>query len=89
MTRLQAEMIAANRPIQFEELKKFLTDEPDEGDYAVVAERLGNTGQAVAVAVHRMRLRYRQLVRSEVANTVSSPSEVEEEMRHLRAALNP
>jgi len=89
MTRLQTEMIAANRPAQFEELKKFLTDEPDEGDYAAVAARLGSTSQAVAVAVHRMRLRYRQLVRSEVANTVSSPAELEEEMYHLRAALNP
>jgi RNA polymerase sigma-70 factor (ECF subfamily) len=89
MTRLQAEMMAANRSTQFEELKKFLADEADEGDYAVVAARLGSTRETVAVAVHRMRLRYRQLVRAEVANTVSSPAELEEEMRHLRAALNP
>jgi RNA polymerase sigma-70 factor (ECF subfamily) len=89
MTRLQAEMMEANRSVQFEELKKFLADEPDEGDYAAAAARLGSTSQAVAVAVHRIRLRYRQLVRAEVANTVSSPAELEEEMRHLRAALNP
>lgn len=89
MTRLQTEMRATNRAAQFEELKKFLAEEPDEGDYAVVAARLGNSSQAVAVAVHRMRLRYRQLVRSEVANTVFSPTEIEEEMGHLRDALNP
>lgn len=89
MARLETEMIAENRSAQFEELKKFLADEPDAGDYAVVAARLGSTNQGVAVAVHRMRLRFRQLVRAEVANTVSSPAELEEEMRHLRAALNP
>ena len=89
MTRLEAEMIAADRSTQFEALRKFLADEPEDGDYDVVAARLGSTSQAVAVAVHRMRVRYRQLVRSEVANTVSSPMEVEEEMRYLWAALNP
>lgn len=89
MARLETEMIAENRSAQFEELKKFLADEPDAGDYAIAAARLGSTNQGVAVAVHRMRLRFRQLVRAEVANTVSSPAELEEEMRHLRAALNP
>jgi len=89
MARLQTEMIAANRSSQYDELKRFLTDEADEGDYAGVAARLGSTGQAIAVAVHRMRHRYRQLVRAEVASTVSSPAELEEEMRYLLAALNP
>lgn len=89
VTRLQAEMITADRSKQFEELKKFLADEPDDGDYHNVAARLGSTAQTVAVAVHRMRARYRQLVRSEVANTVSSPMEVDEEMRYLLSALNP
>lgn len=86
--RLQAEMTDAGRAGQFEHLKKFLTEEPAEGEYLAVATRLDSTSQAVAVAVHRLRQRYRQLVRAEVANTVSSPTEVEEEMRHLLAALN-
>ena len=86
--RLQAEMTDADRAGQFELLKKFLTEEPAEGEYIELAKRLGNSSQAVAVAVHRLRQRYRQLVRAEVANTVSSPTEVEEEMRHLFAALN-
>ncbi len=89
MTRLQEEMADANRSAQFEELKKFLTEEPDGGDYTAVSARLRITSQAVAVAVHRLRQRYRQLVRAEVANTVSTQTEVEEEMRHLLAALNP
>lgn len=88
VVRLQAEMTGADRAGQFDLLKKFLTEEPAAGEYTELAKRLGNTSQAVAVAVHRLRQRYRQLVRAEVANTVSSPTEVEEEMRHLFAALN-
>ena len=42
---------------------------------------------SVAAAVHRLRQRYRELVRAEIANTVASPEEVQEEMRHLFAAL--
>jgi RNA polymerase sigma-70 factor (ECF subfamily) len=88
-SQLREEMAAAGKVEPFEQLKTFLTNEPQEGEYAAVAERLGSTSQAVAVAVHRMRQRYRELVRVEVAHTVSSPLEVEEEMRHLYAALNP
>jgi RNA polymerase sigma-70 factor (ECF subfamily) len=87
--RLRDEMVTAGRASQFEALKTFLTAEPDEGEYATVGERLGCPRQSVAVMVHRMRQRYQELVRAEVANTVSSPIEVEEEMRHLYAALNP
>jgi DNA-directed RNA polymerase specialized sigma24 family protein len=89
VARLQAEMTDAGRARQFEQLKQFLTEDPGDGEYADAARRLESTSQAVAVAVHRMRQRYRQLVRTEVAHTVSSPAEVDEEMRHLYAALNP
>lgn len=88
LKRLEAEMFAAGKQQQFQALKAFLTNEPAEGEYAAVAHRIGGTNQSVAVAVHRLRQRYRELVRAEVAQTVSSPLEVEEEMRHLRAALN-
>lgn len=87
--RLRAEMVRADKGVQFEQTKSFLTDDPRDGDYATVAERLGVPSQSVAVLVHRLRQRYRELVRAEVANTVSSPTEVAEEMRHLYAALNP
>lgn len=89
LTRLREEMESAGKAQQFQALKTFLTNEPDEGDYATVARRLGGTNQSIAVAVHRLRQRYRALVRAEVAHTVSSPIEVEEEMRHLFAALQP
>jgi DNA-directed RNA polymerase specialized sigma24 family protein len=87
-TRLREEAVAAGRALQFEQLKTFLTNEPTAGEYAAAAERLGCNSQVVAVAVHRLRQRYRELVRTEVAHTVSSPLEVAEEMRHLYAALN-
>jgi len=53
-----------------------------------VAQKLGVADTSVAVLVHRLRQRYRELVRTEVAQTVSSPTELEEEMRHLFEMLN-
>ena len=83
MSRLQEESAAAGKGEQFKELKCFLAAEAAPGEYAGVAERLGLTPGAVGVAVHRLRQRYRELVREEIANTVASPSEVEDEMRYL------
>lgn len=89
VAKLQVEMMAGGKAGQYEQLKTFLTNEPHADEYAAVAQQLGSTSQSVAVAVHRLRQRYRELVRAEVAQTVSCPTEVEEEMRHLCAALNP
>src|SRR5438445_2512035 len=72
---------------QFKHLKKFLTEDPAQGEYASLAQQLGSTVPTVAVTVHRLRNRYRELVRAEVAQTVRSPLELEEEMRHLCAVL--
>jgi RNA polymerase sigma-70 factor (ECF subfamily) len=88
LQRLRAEMAQDGKSNQFDLLKAYLTDEPGPGDYAGVAQRLGATNQAVAVAVHRLRHRYRELVRAEVAQTVTSPQQLEEELRHLAEALN-
>ena len=60
----------------------------DQEEYALVAEKAGIQASSVPVRVHRLRQRYRELVRAEVAHTVSSPLELEEEMRHLFAVLN-
>ncbi len=89
VVQLQEEMATTGKGGQFEALKSFLTNEPSDGEYAIIGRRIGSPGQSVAVTVHRMRQRYRELVRTAVAHTVSSPTEVEEEMRHLYAALNP
>jgi RNA polymerase sigma factor (sigma-70 family) len=88
LIQLRQELTDEGRAGQFEALKAFLTEDPGEGDYATVAAKLGATTQAVAVMVYRLRQRYRELVRTEVAHTVNNPLEVEEEMRHLLAALS-
>jgi RNA polymerase sigma-70 factor (ECF subfamily) len=84
---LAAEMASGGRTRQLELLRPYLTEEPLEGEYATVAGHLGMTSQAVAVSVHRLRQRYRELVRAAVAQTVASPLDLEEEMRHLYQAL--
>lgn len=83
LARLQEDYAAKGKSAQFEQLKEFLSTEPGEGKYAEIASRLGMSAGAVAVAVHRLRLRYGELVREEVAHTVTTPAEVEEEMRYL------
>jgi RNA polymerase sigma factor (sigma-70 family) len=81
--RLRDEFVATGRSPLFDELKAFLADGTDSGDYSAVGAKLGMTANAVAVAVHRLRHRYREIVRAEVAHTVGSPGEIEEEIRHL------
>ena len=73
---------------QFAELKKFLTADANSSAYAAAAQKLDVADSSVPVLVHRLRHRYRELVRAEVAQTVSSPTELEEEMRHLFDVLN-
>ena len=65
-----------------------MTGDTEEGDYAAVAARLNMSAGAVAVAVHRLRQRYGDLVREEIAHTVATPAEVEEEINSLLAALS-
>ena len=88
LRRLKEEMGQREKQRQFEELEPFLTLEADPGGYATAAARLELGVSSVPVLVHRLRQRYRELVREEVAQTVSSPTELEEEMRHLFAVLN-
>jgi RNA polymerase sigma-70 factor (ECF subfamily) len=56
--------------------------------YAELAEKLQTSEGALRVAVHRLRQRYRELLRAAIADTVSSPEEVEEELRHLLQAVS-
>jgi RNA polymerase sigma-70 factor (ECF subfamily) len=83
MTRLRSEFLAAGKQRQFEVLKPFLSRQGDEAAYAEAAGQLQSSAGTVAVAVHRTRLRFRRLVRSVIADTVSTPDEVEEEYQHL------
>jgi RNA polymerase sigma factor (sigma-70 family) len=72
----------------FEEIKSTLAGASRSAPYAEIAARLGMSEGAVKVAVHRLRQRYRELLRAEIAHTVASPGEVEDEIRHLFAALS-
>jgi RNA polymerase sigma factor (sigma-70 family) len=87
LNRLHEEFVLAGKGEVFEQLKCFLTQETGENGYAGVAERLGMTPSTVPVAVHRLRKRYGELVREEIAHTVSSSAEIEEEMRYLIALM--
>jgi DNA-directed RNA polymerase specialized sigma24 family protein len=84
---VQAESLAGNKGSQFLELSVFLAAEGNTADYTAVAAKLRMTPGAVAVAVHRLRTRYRECIRAEVAQTVADPSEVAEEMRYLLEVL--
>lgn len=87
LARMREEFTAAGEDEQFAALKGFLSELADEGEYAAVAARFGLTAGGVAVLVHRLRQRYREVVREEIAETVTSEAEVDGEMRQLFAAL--
>ncbi len=87
LQQLRNEYATSGREAQFERLKGFLEGDVGRGGYHAPAAELGVTPGAVAMAVQRLRLRYRDLVRLEVARTLVHPSELESEMRHLFAVL--
>jgi RNA polymerase sigma-70 factor (ECF subfamily) len=85
--RLREECAAAGKADLFAHLNPFLAEEPDPGEYAAVAATQGWTQSTVAVAVHRLRQRFRELVREEIAHTVASPEEIPGELQQFLAAL--
>jgi RNA polymerase sigma-70 factor (ECF subfamily) len=85
--RLRDEFQQAGKGEQFEQLKVFLTGEKPAEHYAQAAEALRATPGAVRVAAHRLRRRYRDLLREEIARTVNDPDQVEAEIRDLWTAL--
>lgn len=85
--KLQAECVAEGKAQLFEQLKVFLAAGKSETAQSEVATALGMEEGAVRVAVHRLRKRYRQLLRDEIANTLSDPAMVDEEMRALFGAF--
>ena len=85
--QLRVEYERSGRGDVFETLKVALTENPRSVSHAELARRLGTTAGAVQVAVHRLRRRYRELVREAIAATVADGAEVEDEIRDLFAAL--
>ncbi|MGB2807261.1 MAG: hypothetical protein WBC22_05950 [Sedimentisphaerales bacterium] len=87
MSLLTAEAVKTKKQKIFEHLKVYLTAKKSSVPYHKVAEKLGMSEGAVKVAVHRLRRRYRKLLREEIAQTVSTEDQIDEEIRDLFAAL--
>jgi RNA polymerase sigma factor (sigma-70 family) len=85
--RLQAESVAEGHADRFGHLKSFLTMEKGKIPYATAAEALAIDEGAVRVAVHRLRKRYRELLKNEVAQTLSDPAMADEELAVLLGAF--
>src|SRR5579871_4587221 len=84
--KLRDEFVHHGRPEHFERLKVFLLGHSD-APYATLACEMNTSEGALKVAIHRLRKRYRELFRQEIADTVADPAEVESELRYLAAVL--
>ena len=87
MRRLRAETAAAGRSELFDQLCEFLAERPSEADYERVAEALKMRRNTVAVAVHRLRQRLRELVHDELADTTLDGDGLKREMDQLQPSL--
>lgn len=88
LSKLQREFEADGKLDHFEILKQYLSAGRTSVSYAQAADNLGMNEGAIKVAVHRLRKRYRELLRAEIAQTVATASEVDAEIRYLFAALS-
>jgi RNA polymerase sigma-70 factor (ECF subfamily) len=87
LSELEKEWTDAGKADEFARLKPWLTGDADHGDQAASARESGMSEGALKVAVHRVRRRFRELVKAEIAQTLDAPDAVEDEMRQLFAAL--
>jgi RNA polymerase sigma-70 factor (ECF subfamily) len=83
MARLREAYAADGKSALFDQLKSTLTEARGSVPYAALRARLDLSEAAVKMAVHRLRRRYREILRGEVAETVASPEEVEDELREV------
>jgi RNA polymerase sigma-70 factor (ECF subfamily) len=86
LDQLQAEFAESGRQTVFNELKSVLEGAGE--SYQAIASRLDTTEGTVKVMVHRLRRRYRQLLHEQIAQTVAEPADIEDEIRHLIAAVS-
>lgn len=87
MTSLRKECLGSEKEDLFCRVESSLSGEKGEQSYTEIARALNMTEGALKVAVHRLRQRYGELVRGEIAQTVTTPTEVDEELRYLLAVL--
>ena len=88
IVQLRAEFAATGKADQFDRLSMFLSPDSDRVGYDEVAAQMGTSAGALRMAVHRLRRRYRALLREQIAATVSSPEEADDEIRFLMATLS-
>jgi RNA polymerase sigma factor (sigma-70 family) len=89
MDRLESELACENKKGLFDALRVYVCGEPTGLTYLQVATQLNMTESAVKVAVHRLRRRYRELLRNEIAQTVLTEDQVDEEINFLFTAVAP
>ena len=83
MSALEKECETDGKGALFREVKRLLSGEREQGAYAGISQRLEISETTVRVTIHRLRRRYGELLRAQLAETVSEKEEVEEELRHL------
>jgi RNA polymerase sigma-70 factor (ECF subfamily) len=88
LNALAGEFAAAGKAEQFDTLKPWLLGEVESLSQADAARRLGLTEGAAKVAIHRLRKRFRELVKAEIAQTVDGPTQVKDELRYLLEVLS-
>jgi RNA polymerase sigma factor (sigma-70 family) len=86
--RLREEYVANGKATLFDALKDIQPGEYGESSYAEIGAKLGLARGTIASAVHRLRKRHREIVREEIAHTITRPEEIEEEIRNLLAVLS-
>ncbi len=87
LDRLKNEYRTAGNAALFDSLKQLLPAEPGSPSPAEIATQLGMTENAVRQAFYRFRQRYQSILREEIANTVATPADIEDELRHLIAVI--
>jgi RNA polymerase sigma-70 factor (ECF subfamily) len=88
MAKLRAEFLAAGKARQFELLTPLITKDSTAAGYDALAAEMAVSAGSLRTLVHRMRRRYRDLVRAEIAETVAGPEDVDGEVRFLMAVLS-
>ncbi len=87
LVALQKEFAEAGKAVQFETLKPWLMGDTSSSSQSDAARRLDLTEGAVKVTIHRLRKRFREVVRANIAQTLADPALVDEELRHLVETL--
>src|SRR5215510_6403089 len=88
MSKLRAEFADVGKAGEFDRLSVFLNTDSKSARYDTLAEEMGVSAGALRMSVHRLRRRYRSLLRAEIAESVCRPEEVDEELRFLLSILS-